>query len=315
MGESVFSLFKPFAYVMTGLLGRPGFTRRIITRGLHKRGITGYFSTYFVPPLLLSEFDLVQRVDIYAPGAFPGLPTPFDVASELGISYRKWDWQTDELENRAHLAAAIKEGRDQFLFHYSPRFDGVMHTYGTRSEETLAALRDNEAFTREMFKLASQNYDEVRLFVFGDHGMADKIGEVDLLTPVLESGFKAPKDFLYFVDSTMARFWFNRPETRDRVVSMLNSLPGGRILTDEECAHLGVLYDDRCYGELCWLADPGMIIVPSFMGQTAPLAMHGYHPDDLDGDTILLSNVEHGPVQSIRDIGPLLCSELRALID
>ena len=76
---------------------------------------------------------------------------------------------------------------------------------------------------------------------------------------------------------------------------------------------LGVFYPDSRYGEVCYLADAGCQFVPSFMGHSAPKAMHGYHPDDVDGDTLLLCNYEHEPVKSIMDIGPLLTTELEAL--
>jgi len=164
-----------------------------------------------------------------------------------------------------------------------------------------------------MLALAQRHYRNVRLFVLGDHGMADVHAEVDLMPRIEALGLRVPGDALYFVDSTMARFWFRRLDLRPRVEELLRGVPGGRILDDEECARLGVLFPDRRYGELIFLADAGTIFVPSFMGPTGCRAMHGYHPDDIDGDTVLLSNVDHAPVASIMDIGPLLTAEIEAL--
>ncbi len=311
--RSVFRPYRPLIALGSSWLGRNGFTRRMITRGLHRAGITGYFSLYDVPPRLLPWFDLCQRREVLAPEAFPSWPTPFDVARERGVPTRVWSWRTPEERNRAELRAAIAEETGGLLFFYSPHLDAVMHAHGTGSPATRACLADFETFTREMLVLAGRTHREVRLFVFGDHGMADVRAESDLMPRVEALGLRVPGDALYFIDSTMARFWFPRPELRPRVEELLHATPGGRILADEECARLGVLFPDRRYGELIYLADAGTIFVPSFMGPTGCRAMHGYHPADVDGDTLLLSNVDHARVRSITDIGPLLSAEVAAL--
>ena len=111
----------------------------------------------------------------------------------------------------------------------------------------------------------------------------------------------------------MVRVWYFRPGVRERVEALLAAQPFGRILSDDECARLGVLFPDRRYGETIFLMHSGEILAPSFMGQTAAQAMHGYHPEDADSDTILLANYAPGPARSILDIGPLIIRELTAL--
>jgi hypothetical protein len=149
--------------------------------------------------------------------------------------------------------------------------------------------------------------------VFGDHGMADATGVVDLLTPLARLPLKMKRDFLYFVDSTMARFWFFRDGVREQVADLLARIRGGQVLEDDELERLGVLYPDRRYGELIYLADPGVLFVPSFMGKKPIAAMHGYHPDHEDGDTLFLTNFDHRPLTKTRDLGPFLTEELEAL--
>lgn len=313
MGDSVFRNYRPVVQLISGFCGRDGFCQRILYRLLWRQGIGGYFSLYFVPPVLLPKFDLVQRKNIYAPGAFTGLRTPFDAASELGLSYKVWYWRTPEVDNRRGLSEAIKAGNHDFLFFYSPHLDGVMHAHSTRSQETADCLADFEGFTREMLTLAESSYDEVRLLVFGDHGMSDTHTEINPMARLEALDLKMPRDYLYFVDSTMARFWFYSSDARKQVEAALAPLKGGRFVPDAELKELGIFYPDFRYGELCYLADPGVQFVPSFMGHSAPKAMHGYHPADVDGDTILLGNYEHRPVKSIMDIGPLIREELEAL--
>ena len=311
--RSIFKPMKPLIWFTASLMGRDFLTRRLVSRYLYRVGISGYFSLYEVPPLLLPQFDLCEKRDIYAPEAFPGLETPCDVARDLALPHRVWSWRTPEERNRAEMADALRAGEAQFLFFYSPHLDSVMHAHNTRSDATRACLEDFSAFTRAMLSLAEATYDEVRLLVFGDHGMADTTGTYDLLTRLAQLDLRMPEDFLHFMDSTMARFWFFKPGARERVLDLLSTVPGGRILADDECERLGILFPDRRYGEVIFLTDPGKIFVPSFMGLTPAQAMHGYHAEDVDSDTILFANYDHAPVRDIMGIGPLICAELDAL--
>jgi hypothetical protein len=311
--RSLFKPYAPFLWLASGLLGRNGFTRRWISRALWHRGITGYFSLYEIPPYLLPHFDLCQKQDIYQAGAFPGIETPFDVADRLGLAYRIWTWNTPEQENRTGLEEAIERGEDDFLFFYSPGLDSIMHAHGTRSPQTQSSLQEYEAFTYRMLERAQTKYREVRLLVFGDHGMADVHASHDIMGPLKGLGLRVPQDCLYFIDSTMARFWFFESGVREQVEALLRSLPGGRIVEDPELERLGILFPDRRYGEMLFLADAGELFVPSFMGRTGPRAMHGYHPQHVDSDTIVLGNYAHAGIGSIMDIGPLISAELEGL--
>jgi hypothetical protein len=55
---------------------------------------------------------------------------------------------------------------------------------------------------------------------------------------------------------------------------------------------LGCDFEGDQFGELIFLTNPGVLIVPSHMGTKPITGMHGYHPDDADSNASLLSNVE-----------------------
>jgi hypothetical protein len=113
--------------------------------------------------------------------------------------------------------------------------------------------------------------------VLSDHGMTDVTATVDVWGALEGAGLRAGRDYLAFFDSTMARFWGDG----GALAAAAGRLAGhGRRLADEELAALGCLFPDRAYGEAVFLADPGVLIVPSFMGARPIAAMHGYHPDD-----------------------------------
>ena len=84
-------------------------------------------------------------------------------------------------------------------------------------------------------------------------------------------------------------------------------------LSDDELVALGCDFDGQQYGELIYLLDAGVIIVPSHMGTKPITGMHGYHPDHPDSDASLLSNVPP-PVRSecITDVFHLMRAEAGA---
>jgi hypothetical protein len=310
--RSVFRRFRFLIRVLSDRLGRHGFTRRVIHRALQRR-IRGYFNLYEVPPALLPHFDLCEKEYLFGPRALPPFETPFDVAARLGVPWRSYAWETSEENRRGALLGDLRRGDCGFLFYYSPLLDAVMHAYGTRGESTRRCLRDLEVFLREALVVAGRSYREVRLVVFGDHGMADVHAAHQIFPVLRELDLRVPGECLPFVDSTMARFWYFRPGVRERVETRLSALPYGRVLTDAECERLGILFPDRRYGETVFLADGGEVLVPSFMGLTVPAGMHGYHPEHVDSATTLLTNFEPPEIRSILEIGPWLSREIAAL--
>jgi hypothetical protein len=311
--RSPFRRYRLLIRLLAGALGRDYLTRRILARALWHAGVRGYYNLYQIPLRLLPQFDLPERHDLYRPGGVAGYETPFDSAERLGLPWESWAWRLPEQERRARLAAALEAGRAAMLFYYAPEFDAVGHAAGTRDGAAHACLGELSGFVAEMLARAERRYDEVRLLVFGDHGMTDVRGVHDLLGPLASLGLRQPQELLYFVDSTMIRFWSFRAGVRERCAALLAEAGCGRILDDGECEELGILFPDRRYGETIFLADPGEILVPSFMGHDAPRGMHGYHPADEDSSTILLSNFAHTPVRSIMEIGPLMIRELEAI--
>ena len=93
----------------------------------------------------------------------------------------------------------------------------------------------------------------------------------------------------------MARFWFFNERARTLVTESLRGVPEGRILPDDELRELGTFFPDRYFGELIFLVEEGVLIVPSDMGERPLHAMHGYHPDAPQSHAALLTNVADVP--------------------
>lgn len=308
--DGVFRPVRPWLRLATRLTPRRWRLSQWTSRWVRARGVTGYFSLYEIPLTLLAEFDLCQRRDLFAPGAFPGLPGLADQMTRAG-AWRAWNWAVPEAQAFAELQAEIERGEARSLFLYTPALDSLMHAAGPESPAVAARLREYETQITTILDRASARYREVRTFIFGDHGMAPVRGRHDLLSGLARLRLRVPHDLLWFVDSTMARFWFHREGVRRRVEEFLGELSCGRILSDQELAELGAFFPQREYGELIFLMHEGEIIVPSFMSGAPVRGMHGYHPDARHSFTTLLTNVVARPApQNLLELHELLRDEI-----
>ncbi len=291
-GDGVFRPLAPWLRLATRLTRRRYRLQKLVQAWLRRRGISGYYSLYDVPLELLPEFDLCQRRSLYAPGGFEGGAEGLADLMAGSDQARLWGWDIDEESAFTQLQAEIEGGRRRVLFLYTAELDALMHATGPGSAATAERLaRYSERITR-LVELARRQYREVRIFVFGDHGMAPVVATHDLWGALEESGLRCPQDLLWFFDSTMARFWPRDAATGARLTEALAALDYGRVLTDDELERLGARFPGGDYGEIIFLLQEGRILVPSFMSATPVRGMHGYHPQDRHSHTTLLTNVE-----------------------
>ncbi len=308
--NGIFRSVAPWIGLATRLTDRRWRLGRWITSYLKNRGITGYFSLYEIPLRWLPQFDLCQRRDIYAPGAFDGIPGLADHLEQRGRS-RIWSWRVPEAQAFRELEEEVERGNNEFLFLYTAELDTVMHATGPASGATRDKLAGYDRRITSVIRQAEKTARRVRVFIFGDHGMAPVQQQHDLWASLRTLPFQVPGDWLYFLDSTMARFWFANRRAEQEVDRLLAGLGWGRVLDDPELRRLGSFFPDREYGERIFLADEGHIIVPSFMSAQVVRGMHGYHPDDRCSFTTLVTNAHDRPYPAdLIDLHALLRAEI-----
>jgi hypothetical protein len=106
-----------------------------------------------------------------------------------------------------------------------------------------------------------------------------------------------------FFDSTFARFWWRSAMARGEVRAALEGVRGGRWLEDEGLERAGALFPAREYGEDIYLLNPGVLMVPSFMGSRPLAAMHGYDPAHPEMAALLAANHPvPGDVRHLKDV-------------
>jgi len=288
-------------------------SRRIFRRWLSKfikvqLNFRGYFDLYNIPFKYITLYDFTEKRNPLQPGGMNRGPNIFDYFEQRSIPYHVSSPGRTEKDNLDALVNDIRNERIDFAFLYWPGLDGLLHSVGNQSPEIGAKLAVYERWLEQLLSVTEQHYAEVRLYVFSDHGMANCDQLLDLKSKIEALGLVMGEDYAVVYDSTMARFWFFNDRTRQQVTQCLNQVQEGRILPDSELADLGALFADRYFGELIFLVNEGVLIVPSHMGERPIRGMHGYHPNEKQSYAVICTNQDRisGEICAIPDVYRLM---------
>jgi predicted AlkP superfamily pyrophosphatase or phosphodiesterase len=287
------SPFRPLRWLqwLPKALTSRRIVRRMLTKLVKKKlGFKGYFDLYNVPFKHIASYDFTEKKSPLQPGGMNRGGNIFDFLQKEQMPYFVSNPDVTEEENRDALKARIEKEDIDFAFCYWPGLDGLLHRVGNDSPLIPERLRVYENWIGEVMAAARGHYEEVRLFVFSDHGMANCDVHVDLMSVIESLPLKMGEDYSVVYDSTMARFWFHKPGARVMVEAALSGVEQGRVIPDAELKQLRTYFDDHAFGELIFLMQEGVLIVPSHMGERPIRAMHGYHPDDKHSFASLLTN-------------------------
>ncbi len=259
-----------------------------------------------VKPSVLHYFNWVERRNIYGPAGISNSRSIFDELVSKHIPHRVYtyhDMNDHQIVNRA--LDDITHDRARVLFLYLSEMDMFLHTHVNDGARIGQRLDEYERDLTRLYNAASARCGSVSMTIFSDHGMTPVREHYDLVRDVEALPYHSPSDYLAVYDSTMARFWFFGDKAREAIENILSASPCGRILSDAELSGLGVLFEDRRFGDLVFLLHPGWLIAASdFNGPSwNPAGMHGYHPDDSYSDAVFLSTCRPAfRVATIKDI-------------
>lgn len=293
--HSPFRFLRHLRWLPRALTSRRFFRHRLSKLLKVHLKFRGYFDLYNIPFEYISFFDFSEKKNPLQPGGLNVGPNIFDHLQERGIPYHVSDPMRTERENLDHLLTDITAEKIDFAWLYWPDLDGVLHRVGNLSPEVPAKLEAYEPWLTELMTHAREHYETVQLTIFSDHGMANCDTLLDLRAQIEPLGLRMGEDYAVVYDSTMGRFWFFNDRARQLVSERLRKTTGGRIIPESELEALGALFPDRYFGELIFLVDEGVLIVPSHMGERPIRAMHGYHPDAPHSYASLLTNYSDVP--------------------
>lgn len=288
--NSPFRSLRPLRWLPPAITSRRIF-RRWLTKFVRVQlKFRGYFDLYNIPFRYIHLFDFTEKKSPLQPGGMNRGPNIFDYLTQHHIPYFVTDTTRSEEANRDALIADIAAERIDFAFQYWAGLDGLLHRVGNQSPEISAKLQVYQQWIEQVLEVARKHYSDIHLYVFSDHGMANCDRLIDLKGRIDALPLRMEHDYAVVYDSTLARFWFFNDQARSLITAELQRVPEGRIMPDDELERLHARFEDRYFGELIFLVQEGVLIVPSHMGERPIRAMHGYHPSDPQSYASLLTN-------------------------
>lgn len=212
-----------------------------------------------------SIYDLLREKNLTWHHGFQDLAT--DMRDSYDIALRK-------------LYAAFSEPHSFYCFALG-HLDTICHKLGTNRDARSRTLRLVDSILKEMYIEFKRANVDGNIIFFGDHGMLDVNNvfnaEEQLLLFFKEMGWKTPRDIVYFLDSTMVRFWGKKALECKELVSSGDWVKYGFVVDDALKKKIGILESSFNYGDLIWWANPGITVFPDFFRRVdPPKGMHGY---------------------------------------
>jgi len=279
------SPFKSIQYIPKYLNSLPYIPSKIVRRIFDS--VVRFFSkspvcsSANVPFHLLKYLDFPMKASLEQP-EFSSCRSVFDYLRKL-----KKKWMFHGIPNyRVDIDSVIRRVSYElhppisFAFLHIGDLDRVGHKFGPSSSELKNTLKKVDNGIKKIINIAKSRFDSVDLVIIGDHGMIEVNKYIDIWSRLKQLSLQLEQDYLVFLDSTMARFWFFNKISKIKIIESLNGLAGGHILSKEEKIKYHLNYPHNRFGDIMFLADPGVLIFPNFYQWHKPLkGMHGYAPE------------------------------------
>jgi len=233
-----------------------------------------------IPSEYLNYFEPSLDRAINEPHSLGSTLTLFDILRQKGIGYRyitRDYFRSDSRVEQKVMDLLRQRSIPEFLYVKLGDLDFTGHVFGPHSSEIKSRVKQTDERVKRIVERWRQIEPRLEFLIFSDHGMSKVVGQIDLLHALRDVDYaKSHRDYVVFLDSTMARFWFFTPSIREKFEKHLEEISFGHILKtdDKKRCHLAEGDD---YGELVFVLDEGYIFNPSFWHTyQSTRGMHGY---------------------------------------
>lgn len=279
--------------------------------------IFGFTVFASIPMRCWAYFDTDIKEPWEKPQFYNGYPNLFEILRVNRVQFEVVGAKSRDLPDSSKVVKMHHPKKDiMFLNYFIGDIDHLSHRYGQDHLKTIERLKTIDKILEEKYAEFKKIFNDFYFVVFSDHGHSE-VKNVVNLEEIFRKKRKRLQDYIHFIDSNYARFWFRNPKEELEVKKVLSELEDkGFILTEEHLRRYHANMPDNRYGDLIFYLDKPNIFFSkeiSALGRkiTAPVSMHGYLPDYPDSDAVFISNKKLKKNKMIlQDIAP---SILRAL--
>ncbi len=191
-----------------------------------------------IPTDLLDCFDLKLKKSYTDPKPLGDIVTLFDQLRDHNKRFYVSGLSGSLVDPTANeILKILKESYDLFLIKFGS-LDKLGHKYGPESEKVHKKLREIDTILREVVE--SEVSEGVDFVFFSDHGMSPVFDTINLFDVLDKLQVKMVDDYILFLGSTVANFWFNNKRAREVITEALTGVDFGEVLTDVELKELKI---------------------------------------------------------------------------
>lgn len=231
-----------------------------------------------IPVELVDFFKAKEQKRLTDKEPIEGAVTLFDQLRKCGAAYFLSGFHESIFEEqivKKVLGALAKDYRFILFRLASP--DRLGHKYGPESGEVTKRLGEIDKLVRKVIQRGIESNPSVHFVVFSDHGMVPVTGHVDLISLFRRLPVRIPEDYIVFLNSTVANFWFGTNRVRKIVTKELGNIEQGMVLDKPKLEELGIDGIGAEYGDLLFALKEGHVFFPDFYRRREPpKGMHGY---------------------------------------
>jgi predicted AlkP superfamily pyrophosphatase or phosphodiesterase len=249
-----------------------------------------------MPSRIVSSFDY-DCLDTSRPFYSEDPPSIFQILQKNEVNFKYSSCRRIE-------DMSLREISGDVVFFYLDEFDRLGHVYGPKAPIVRRRIRQLIQHT-EVIKTRSEH-----IVLFSDHGMFQITGRIDILRILSRLTSLLGQDYLVFLDSTMARFWFFNETSEKEVTEALSDVHEGHFLTPSEIQTNGLRFATHAHGDKIFLVNPYNEIFPNFYH---PLfkghfkGLHGFSTDAENSYALLASTLETANIEATGlDIAPTI---------
>ena len=236
-----------------------------------------------VPHKLLSNFELKLKKSYLEKNSLGEISTIFEQLTRFNKKYFVYGIDNSCTDDDAikKLFESLKAEYDLYLIKLSS-LDSLGHQHGPNSNEVQERLIKIDTQVRYILKYIQNSNDSIHLVIFSDHGMSYVSNHVNLTNILKKTSLNMSEDYIVFLDSTVARFWFFNNNAKNRIINEISQLTCGKILNKHELINFNIDNIGYEYGELFFALNEGYVFHPDFFRRhNPPKGMHGYaYPND-----------------------------------
>jgi len=165
--------------------------------------------------------------------------------------------------------------------------DEIGHQFSPDSDEYARGVQDVSSFVEQVQHFVEHRANSaIRMLIFGNHGMVPVRHLVPIWERLQHLRARLCSDYVCFLDSTLARFWFFNERAQREITDMILEIEGGQVVTPIEQEKYRIRYKHNRFGDLIWWAEGGNLIFPNFYQYIKPVkGMHGYRQEVIDNQT------------------------------